>query len=758
VSAVLAYAFARLRARPGRALLSAVGVLAASAMLGASITIAYSLAGGFGRVADRADLPDLVARFDPVAGPLVRERASSLPNVAAVALRYRAAEVALQAPGHFRYDAVVEGVERGRRGYAVVEGHDLRRADEVLVERGVARAWGLRPGAKILLGSRLLQVAGVALEPDNVAFPLAGAPRFFVDAGVARSLGGASGRAANELLLWARAPARLDVTLAQAREASFGLRSLEFLTRSGIRIEIGQAAGLVIALLVVFSTIALGASAAILSASAASDVQRRLGSIGVLRALGASRREIVLGHALEALLVALPSAALGLAVGSLLVRGPVDDLLASLNELPPGALLYAFLALALVGVLLVVAAAAALPAARAARRPPVEALRAADVSAAPRRLPLPGGAGGLGVRLLLARPVRTGTAVATLAVSAAFALLMLAIASLLGSLQHDPQAIGRSYGLEVSGAEARLPAVRRLPGVVDAAARYETWVTDSFDLGESFKLVAFDRQHVSFEAPPLAEGRRVRAANEANVGVGLAQALQLHPGATLAVQLDNGREVRFRVVGVVRALTQQGRIAYVTPPRLLRAEPWLEPTLAIKTAGGAAGQVRAELEAHGLFPSSTGGIAGEGVQGWAARNGGFLAVLVSLLRLIAIIDGLVCAYALAQVLALTAAERRQTVAVIRALGGGRRQVRRLFTACALGMAVLALPLAFVLERAFAGPLVAGLAAPYASISLAAELPALLAVAAALVVAAVAAGAIVARRAASTPVTDALAEL
>jgi hypothetical protein len=47
------------------------------------------------------------------------------------------------------------------------------------------------------------------------------------------------------------------VTLAQARSSSFGVQGLRFTTRAGLRILIGQAAGVVIALLVAFSVIAL---------------------------------------------------------------------------------------------------------------------------------------------------------------------------------------------------------------------------------------------------------------------------------------------------------------------------------------------------------------------------------------------------------------------------------------------------------------------------------------------------------------------
>ena len=84
--------------------------------------------------------------------------------------------------------------------------------------------------------------------------------------------------------------------------------------------------------------------------------------------------------------------------------------------------------------------------------------------------------------------------------------------------------------------------------MADVAPRYQVEVADSFRLGEPLRLVAFPGDHTAFEAPPLAEGRRVRGPGEAEVGLGLADALGLRPGATLAVQLEGAGELRFRVV------------------------------------------------------------------------------------------------------------------------------------------------------------------------------------------------------------------
>ncbi len=234
----------------------------------------------------------------------------------------------------------------------------------------------------------------------------------------------------------------------------------------------------------------------------------------------------------------------------------------------------------------VVAAAAAWPAWRATARPTVALLRGAEVASA-RRLRLGGGFAALGARLALARRGRAAASIAVLAVSAAVVLLMLGLASLVAALRDDPGSVGKRYDLT-----ARLPAdraadVRALPGVADAAPRYVAQGADSFALGEPVKLVAFPGDHTRFEDPPLDDGRRLRRNDEAEVGVGLAQALGIGVGSTLAVQLPSGGEARFRVVGTVRALDDSGRVAYVRPARVLAADPGASPQIVVKLARGA---------------------------------------------------------------------------------------------------------------------------------------------------------------------------
>ena len=64
----------------------------------------------------------------------------------------------------------------------------------------------------------------------------------------------------NTALLWLNDPSKADVTLTQARAVAFGLGKLQFITRTGVKILLSQAAGIVISLLVAFSLVALVAA------------------------------------------------------------------------------------------------------------------------------------------------------------------------------------------------------------------------------------------------------------------------------------------------------------------------------------------------------------------------------------------------------------------------------------------------------------------------------------------------------------------
>jgi putative ABC transport system permease protein len=474
-----------------RSRLAFAGVLLAAAMAGAAVTVAYGLATGFDRAARQADLPDVIVRFRAESREEIDRIVSALPNVAARSYRLEFTDVGVGAKDGSSEKGSVALVDPGRRGYAIVDGRDVDgRPNEIVIERGVANAWHVGVGDDVHVG-RLgsLRVVGIAVAPDNVAFPLASAPRMYIartwlEREAQRSFG------VDQALIWAADPGRVDVLLQQARATSTQVRGVRFVTRSGVRVLIDSAAGIVIALLVAFSLVALGAAATMLAATTAADVQRRLPAIGVQRAIGFSRARIAGEHAWRATRTGAVAGAVGIAIGALAVRGAAGDLLQALNEQPPGWALLGPLAAALAAIVAVVAAAAAWPAWRATARPTVALLRGAEVAGVT-RLRLGGGFAALGARLALARRGRAAASVAVLAVSGAVVLLMLGLASLVASLRDDPGSVGKRYDLTARLPAYRTPEVRALPGVADAAPRYVVQGADSFALGEPVKLVAF---------------------------------------------------------------------------------------------------------------------------------------------------------------------------------------------------------------------------------------------------------------------------
>ncbi len=690
--------------------LAAAGVFAAALVAGAAVTVGFGLRTGFDRAARAADLPDVIARFAPQRRSVLDERVRGLPNLQSSSYRYEVDHVRLRFRGRATRNGRLEILLGGRRGYEIVAGRDLSgRRGEVVVEQGVAREWGVGPGDTLKVGrAGGLRVVGVAVSPDNVAFPLAKTAKVYVGD---REDEASQRIPANVALLWVNDRARAPITLASARTEAFGLGDLSFITREGVRVTLDQAAGIVIALLVAFALVALVAAGTMLASGAHAEVQRRLPGLGVRRALGFSPARVVAGHAGAALLVAAPAAAAGLVAGALAVGGPARSLLLALNERPPGAALLPPLVLAWIGVCAVVVAASALPAWRAARRPIAPLLHGGELArrAAPRRASSDGLLR-MGARFAVAARARWAGSVATIGVCAGVVLLMLGLASLLVRLRDDPAVLGKRYQLTVDARAGLLPTLRAIGGIAAATQRYTIQATDAFRLGEPVRLVAYEGDHVRFDSPPLASGRRLRARNEVEVGLGLADALGLRPGSTLATLDPSGHELRLKVVGVVRALDDSGRIAWVSAPTLLGADPGGSGQSVLRLEPGAdRAAVLARLRDLGLVPVRVGGAT--------TRNTAFLGILANVLRAVALAVGLVCLYALVQGLAMTARERRGALSVLRACGASRADLAAVLAGAAAAVAVPAALLAILLERLVLAPLVTRLAASYAALPL-----------------------------------------
>ncbi len=589
----------------------------------------------------------------------------------------------------------------------------------MLVEPALASAWHIHLGSDVYIrGLGPEPVVGIAEGPDDVGYPLAAARVYVSLAYINRRFGRDPNPYVNFAEVWLRDPRYIDEVLVQARDESFGLQNLQFATQAGTRVLIDQAAGIVIDLLVALSVIALATAAVMLAVSSRAEVQRRLRAIGIRRAVGATRGHVALTLALETLLVAVPAATLGTVVGWQATYGPGNRLLALLNEPGPGAALIlpllgcwgASIAIPIIG--------SAWPAWSAGGRPVTSLLQGADVAQArsrpwlwPRRMRGSGSSlTGLGARLVAARPTRLAATVTMLACSAAFILLMIALASTLSSLETDPQELGRHYQLTAGLPPSDASEVARLPGVRAAQPRYEVHAVDGYSLGELVDVIGYPRDNTEFEAPPLASGRRLHGDHEAEVGVGLADALGLVPGSELLLELPTGRQLRLRVSGTVNSLDSDGRVAYVPAQALLAADPSTPSRIAVVLKPGASQTaVTDELTRLGAAPQQASAAT--------ARGAPLVAVLKTILLVVAIVDGLVCVYALTQACALTVQERRRTVAVLRACGAGAGAVRRLLLGAVLALVVPAALAGVLLERLLLGPALSNLAVSYATLEL-----------------------------------------
>ena len=317
------------------------------------------------------------------------------------------------------------------------------------------------------------------------------------------------------------------------------------------------------------------------------------------------------------------------------------------------------------------------------------------------------------MRLATARRARWASTVAVLAAASATLILLLALASLLTALRDDPATVGKRYALTASLPAESTADVKALPGVADAAARYTVNASAAFSLGQPLRLVAFPRGGEAFETPPLAEGRRRRARDEVEVGAGLAETLGLRPGSTLAVALPTGSELRLRVSGIVRAIENDGRVAYVRSEPLEALGALNAPQIAIRLERGAdRGAISRGLRALGARPSEATAAT--------TRDQAFLGVLATALRVVAVTVALVCLVVLAQALVLTARERRPTLALLRTVGAGPGALARVLGGACAAVLVPAALLGIALEWLVLGPLVGSLAAGYAGLSLAPE--------------------------------------
>lgn len=326
------------------------------------------------------------------------------------------------------------------------DGREPRAAGEIAVDAHTAAQHGFSPGDRVgvvtPVGAGEYTVVGVVGfgEADNLAgatltvFTLDEAQRAFGLAGQYTEIRVAAAQDVQAAELAARVQAALPAGFEASEGAAVAKQQAE---------AISEQLGFLRTALLVFALVALFVGSFIIANTFAIVVAQRTREFALLRALGASGRQVTLAVMAEAAVVGVVASAAGVALGAVIAKGIQGLMDAFGMSMPSGGLVLqprtVGVGLALGTVVTLIAAV--LPARRAARIPPVAALRAADapVRAFPRRRAVAGVATLLVATALMALGL-TGVVDQAPAVTGAGALVMFVGVSLLTPLAAGPMA------------------------------------------------------------------------------------------------------------------------------------------------------------------------------------------------------------------------------------------------------------------------------------------------------------------------------
>ncbi|MFF7640138.1 FtsX-like permease family protein [Streptomyces canus] len=455
--------------------------------------------------------------------------------------------------------------------YELAEGRAPKRSGEVVVNRGTAEKGDLKIGGTTVLRT-----------PDPVEVTVVGLATFGGEDGMAQVTFTGMTRADAEKYLTAR-PGEASSIQVRAGPGVGQRELVERLTRvlpQGVEAITGQESteentdmissqflSVFTTLLLVFSGVALLVATFSIHNTFAIVVAQRTRENALLRALGASRRQVTASTLTEASVVAVAASAVGIA-GGIGVAAGLQALFPAIGfPFPEGDLVISALSMLLplaVGVV-VCLGSALLPAVRAGRTAPLAALRetAVDQSGASRVRAVTGaGLVALAVALTL-----TGVLVSpSLWLAATGAVLALAAFVVLGPVASTTAVrvlggpLGRLRG--VTGSLARRNALRspRRTAATASALMIGVAVVSLFTVfGASLKATMDQTVSRSF-AGDVAVSTRSFGAGGSGLSPGLAGALQTLPEVDTAVGLGRG----------VAEVDGKGRALTVTDPLALK--------------------------------------------------------------------------------------------------------------------------------------------------------------------------------------------
>lgn len=341
----LAFAWRSLVRQPARATLGILGVAAVGALLFDMLMLSEGLVISMSDLLDRMGFEIRVTVGDQLPGP-----SPEIPDGAAAALSIaalpsvrsvttiRSESAGIDAAGGLTTNSSVLGVGgAGVRPWTILRGREPGTGHELVLNEDAAAVLGVEPGASVTIQANC---SGENEAPPAVAFRVAGIAEFPFDiagrsaAGTtADSLADACGEDA------ARVADFLSVTstgdpAAAAAEIEARRPDLKAFTNEQV-IGQFQQRGLTYfrQISTVLTTVTLSFALLLITVLLTVSVNQRLGEVAALRALGFSRRRVVLDVLCESALIIGIGGALSLPLGAVLAAW-LDSILARMPNVP----------------------------------------------------------------------------------------------------------------------------------------------------------------------------------------------------------------------------------------------------------------------------------------------------------------------------------------------------------------------------------------------------------------------------------------
>lgn len=592
--AIIRQAKANLKSHKLQAVLILVTLFAAATLLTVALSTFHSTQGAYDRLFKRTHGAHLWLYLDPerVTAEKAEALLTDLPGVEATtgAMRYIRATLFMgeERVSGLHLRAWPDETATVARPLLVAGRAPLMgEIDAIVLDRNVAAAHDIDVGDSVSLllpaGQRPLTVVGQFVSAEFCPYPSCFPPRNYLAPGALTALGltpsASPGMRDSEGLA-------IGLRLQNAAEIGAVRQTVEeALPDESIATwhdwkDIGSWSGFALqferVIFISFSIVAALAAGFLIANTIGGTVRAQTRQIGLLKAVGFTRRQLVFLNLAEYLGLALLASLAGLAVASPLALSILRPVAAAFGETEVNPPLWIVIAVPL-STLLIATVFTLWPVRRAVRLDAVEAIRFGAERARHRAAKLPRVSLPLavGVSDVFSRPRRSvltalGLALAVLALTAT-----LTLNATLNAFTSDPTLYGFDADLLLyPSAFLTDEDVRRIIAAQSEVQVYHSQIWWNFQFpGEDETLSArFPEGDLEAFRYPLVEGRMFENPDEVVVGYGLARERNLHPGDTLTVLLE-GEPLALRVVGTYREISNMGRMLLAPAETLRRLRP-----------------------------------------------------------------------------------------------------------------------------------------------------------------------------------------